>query len=227
MSYDYLFLTNEVLARMNEVSLTSAGFNSARGFQIQCKNAVNDSINFIDQACFYWPFNHVTHTELLEVGKSRYETPLGTKVVDYDTFRVLKSKELNTDGMTLVCLDYTEYLNKFAVQEETPDTGQLPRRVARTPDNNFLIYPYADKEYTLRYELFVRTEALVAPLDVPRIPEMYRQVIADGATAFAYQYRGEKDQYAINWQRFNKGIEDMRTLLVNRDPYARSTVIHY
>ena len=45
MAYDYLGLTNEVIARMNEVPLTSSNFTAARGFQIQCQNAVNDSIN--------------------------------------------------------------------------------------------------------------------------------------------------------------------------------------
>ena len=48
MAYDYLGLTNEVLARMNEPALTAASFTSARGFQIQCQNAVNDAINYIE-----------------------------------------------------------------------------------------------------------------------------------------------------------------------------------
>ena len=47
MAYDYLGLTNEVLARMNEVRLSVGSFGNARGFQVQCKNAVNDSINHI------------------------------------------------------------------------------------------------------------------------------------------------------------------------------------
>ncbi len=46
MAYTYLDVTNEVLNRFNEVELTSSGFGNARGFQIQCKNAVNDAINY-------------------------------------------------------------------------------------------------------------------------------------------------------------------------------------
>ena len=49
MAYTYLDITNEVLARMNEVALTSSNFAAARGFQVQCKNAVNDAINYINQ----------------------------------------------------------------------------------------------------------------------------------------------------------------------------------
>ena len=45
MAYTYLDITNEVIARFNEVALTSSNFTAARGFQIQCKNAVNDAID--------------------------------------------------------------------------------------------------------------------------------------------------------------------------------------
>ena len=55
MAYDYLGLSNDVLNRMNEVELTAATFANARGFQIQCKNAVNDAINYINSREFGWP----------------------------------------------------------------------------------------------------------------------------------------------------------------------------
>ena len=58
MAYDYLGLTNETLNRFNEVELTSSGFGNARGFQVQCKNAVNDAINYINQREYGWPFTH-------------------------------------------------------------------------------------------------------------------------------------------------------------------------
>ena len=61
----YLELTNGVLNRMNEVELTTATFANARGFQIQCKNAVNDSVNYLNQREFGWPFNHATQTQTL------------------------------------------------------------------------------------------------------------------------------------------------------------------
>ena len=79
MAYTYLDITNEVLARMNEVTLTSSGFGSARGFQVQCKNSVNDSINFINHREFNWPFNHTTGSETLVAGTSRYSIPATAK----------------------------------------------------------------------------------------------------------------------------------------------------
>ena len=39
MAETYLTLTNKVIARLNEVALTSTTFSSARGIQVQCQNA--------------------------------------------------------------------------------------------------------------------------------------------------------------------------------------------
>ena len=50
-------------------------------------------------------------------------------------------------------------------------------------------------------------------------------VIADGATAFVYQYRGETAQYQLNFARFEQGIKNMQSLLVNKYEYIRSTYI--
>ncbi len=87
MAYDYLDLTNEVIARMNEVELTASNFvTGARGFQIQCKNAVNDAINYINQREYGWPFSHATKTVTLVNGQTRYSIPATATHVDYETF---------------------------------------------------------------------------------------------------------------------------------------------
>lgn len=226
MAYTYLDITNEVLARMNEVSLTSSGFSSARGFQVQCKNAVNDSINFINHREFNWPFNHTTGSETLVAGTSRYSIPATAKTVDYETFRLVKDSTLGSNGGGLAVLDYKEYVDRYIDQEDdTTVQGGVPRYIVRTPDNNYLLYPYPNKAYTLKYEYYNNTTPLSAATDVPNLPELYRAVISDGATAYAYQYRGETDQYQVNWSRFNDGITDMQSILSNRFDYVRSTVV--
>ena len=64
-----------------------------------------------------------------------------------------------------------------------------------------------------------------ASTDTTTIPDRFAAVIIDGATAFVYQYRGETQQYQLNFQRFEQGIKNMQTLLVNRFEYMRSTFI--
>jgi len=227
MAYTYLDITNEVIARMNEVVLTAANFTAARGFQIQCKNAVNDAINYVNQREFGWPFTHSTQTQTLVAGQTRYTIPADSQSVDYDTFRISKDDTLGVSGITLRILDYKEYTQKYIDQETTSDVGAVPIYVFRTPDNNYGLYPYPDKAYELKYEYFQKPTALSAHGDVPTIPEQFRQVIVDGATAYSYQYRGEAQQYGINFARFEDGIKQMQTILLNRADYVRSTYIPY
>ena len=226
MPYDYLDLTNEVLARMNEVELTSSNFVSgARGFQVQCKNAVNDAVNYVNQREFGWPFSHATSTVTLVANTTRYSIPATATHVDYETFRISKDNTLGVAGTTLRVLDYKEYVDKFIDQESTTGVGGVPIYVFRTPDNNYGLYPYPDKAYELKFEYFDKPTALAAATDVPTVPEQFRQVIADGATAYAYQYRGEAQQYGINFSRFEDGIKHMQSILLNRADYVRSTYI--
>ena len=227
MAYTYLDITNEVIARMNEVALTSTNFTSARGFQVQCKNAVNDAINYINQREFGWPFTHATTTQTLVAGQTRYTIPADTQSVDYDTFRISKDDTLGVSGITLRIMDYKEYTQKYIEQETTTNVGAVPIYVFRSPDNNYGLYPYPDKAYTLTFEYYKKPTALSAHGDVPLVPEQYRQVIVDGATAYAYQYRGEAQQYGINFSRFDDGIKQMQTILLNRADYVRSTYIPY
>lgn len=225
MAYDFLGLTNEVLARMNEVVLTATNFTAARGYQIQCQNAVNDAINYINQREFGWPFSHSTQTETLVASQTRYTVPTGTQHVDYETFRISKDNTLGVDATTLRVLDYKEYVDKYIGQETSSGVGGVPNFVFRTPDNNYGLYPYPDKAFTLKYEFYSRPTALAAATDVPAVPEQFRQVIADGATAYAYQYRGEAQQYGLNFTRFEEGIKHMQSILLNRTDYVRSTYL--
>ena len=225
MAYTYLDITNEVIARFNEVSLSSSNFNAARGFQIQCKNAINDSIDYINTSAYSWPFNHNTQTDTLVAGTTRYNIPTTAKHVDYDTFRIIKDDSLGVSGGNLNLLDYKDYLNNHITQEDETNIGSVPHSIFRTPDNNYGLYPYPDKAYSLKYEYYAYTTTLSAATDVPVIPEQYRAVIIDGAAAYGYQYRGETNQFQLNFQRFEAGIKNMRSLLSNRVDYVRSKMI--
>ena len=225
MAYDFLGLTNEVLARMNEVVLTATNFTAARGYQRQCQNAVNDAVNYINQREFGWPFSHSTQTETLVASQTRYTVPTGTQHVDYETFRISKDNTLGVDATTLRVLDYKEYVDKYIGQETSSGVGGVPNFVFRTPDNNYGLYPDPDKAFTLKYEFYSRPTALAAATYLPTVPEQFRQVIADGATAYAYQYRGEAQQYGLNFTRFEDGIKHMQSILLNRTDYVRSTYL--
>ena len=296
MSGTFLNLTNKVLARLNEVQLTSSSFATARGIQVQAKNAVNEATRYINQREFNYPFNHSTETKTLTAGVVRYSIPTSAKTVDYHTFRIVKDTDLGNSGYRLSQLDYNEYINSVSDQEDEIksttldgaltdsattitvasttdfasagtlfigneqitytgttsttftgatrgansttasahdsgttvaqfDQGGVPEHVVRTPDNNYLLYPFPNKSYSIKFDFFTFPSDMSAVTDTTSIPERFDAVIVDGATAFVYQYRGETAQYQLNFQRFEQGIKNMQTLLVNKFQYVRSTYI--
>ena len=297
MALTFLTLTNSVITRMNEVVLTSSSFSNARGIQIQCKNAVNEAILYINQREFGYPFNHATETKTLTPGVVRYSVPTSTKYIDYNTARIKKNLNVNASGNNLSKLNYNEYITKeYANQEDEIssttlngshsssvttltltsttgfdssgtvfiggeqvtytgisgnditgctrgansttaethasgvtvtqfDRGGVPQYIVRTLDNNYLLYPFPDKQYTLTFDYFTFPSDLSAHDDTTTIPDRFAPVVVDGATAYVYQYRGELNQYQLNFERFNQGIKNMQTLVIIKYDYIRSTKI--
>ena len=226
MAESFLTHTNRVIARLNEVALTSSNFSSARGIQVQCQNAVNEAVRYINQKEFQYPFNHATDTETLVAGTFKYSVPTTAKTVDYNTFRLVKDSDLATSGGRLRVLNYNDYLNSYITQEDEIETttlsqshtdsvttitvtstsgfdstgtlyvgneqitytaigssttftgatrgangttasahnsavqvaqfdsGGIPQYVIRTPDNNYILYPYPTKSFSIKYYYF-------------------------------------------------------------------------
>jgi len=277
MSGTYLTLTNNTLARLNEVQLTSSNFSSARGIQVQAQNAVNESIRYINQKEYNFPFNHATETKTVTAGTVRYSIPTSTKHVDYNTFRLVKDEDLATSGGKLTILQYNDYINSHVTQEDEINTTTLDGSLTdsattitvastsgfdstgtlhigneevtytgtssttftgvsrgansttasahRSPDNNYLLHPYPNKSYSIKFDYYTFPTDLSAHGDTTSIPARFDAVIVDGATAFVYQYRGETAQYQLNFARFEQGIKNMQSLLVNKYEYIRSTFI--
>ena len=257
MALTFLTLTNDVITRMNEVVLTSSNFTGARGIQIQCQNAVNDAIRYVNQREFGYSFNHSSNSSTLTPGVARYAVPTDTKSLDYSTARIKKSTTLSVSGSNLTNLNYYEYIdNDYANEEDDIATttlngshstsvttltltsttgfdssgkvfigGEVPRQIVRTPDNNYLLYPYPDKQYTLEFDYYTFPSDLSAHGDTTSIPDRFRPVIVDGATSYVYMYRGEQNHYQLNFERFEQGIKNMQSLLINKFDYVRSPVI--
>lgn len=227
MAYDFLGLVNDVNARLNEVQLTSSTFDSATGFYQQAKEAVNSSIRYINQSQFEWPFNHVEQEDELTAGTVRYAFPSDMKTVDMESFRIKRDDTLGNDTRKLRIISYEEYLDRFIDQEYTSSTGvrDIPEYVFRAQNNEYGLVPPPREDYTLVYEYFRFPVDLINATDVPNIPERFRHVIVDGAMHYAYLFRSNTQDAVLSKQSLDEGIKDMRTLLVNRMEYVRSTAI--
>lgn len=228
MAYDFLGLVNDVNRRLNEVELTSSNFASAKGFYSHAKEAVNSSIQDINQTHTEWPFNHQLENDVLVVGQTRYPFPANTKLVDMDSFRIQFNSTFNNTTAKLQIISYEEYLQRFVDQEYNTDTSlhNLPRYVFRAPDLEYGVSPAPDQTYTLTYEYYLTTTDLSSYDDVPSVPEMYRHVIVDGAMYYAYMFRGNTQDAIVAKDKFMQGIKNMRIILINRYDYVRSTAIN-
>lgn len=228
MAYDYLGLVNDVNKRLNEVELTSSNFATVTGFYSAAKDAVNGALRHINQSTFEWPFNHVEQEDVLTAGEVRYGYPADAKTLDFDSFRIKRSASFGNDTRKLKLMAYEEYLeNHVDAEYDTSNTGirSIPRVVFRTPNQGFGVYPPPDNAYELVYEYYRLPVDLIGATDVPSIPEQFRYVIVDGAMYFAYLFRGNTQDATLQFQKFEEGIKDMRTLYVNRYDYVRDTRI--
>jgi hypothetical protein len=227
MSYNFLGLVNDVNRHLNEVELTSSTFSSAIGFYSSIKDGVNSAIRHINQEAYEWPFNHETQEETLNVGEVRYFLPYDLKTLDMESFRIKRDSDLNVSTQKLRKISYEEYLSKYVDAEYNSETSSysVPRYVFRTPGQEYGVYPAPDKEYEIVYEYYRLPVDMVSYDDVPSIPDQFRYVINEGSMYYAYMFRGDLQSAELSFNKFRQGIDNMRSIYINRYDYVRSTVI--
>lgn len=228
MSYDFIGLTNEVNRRLNEVELTSGTFPTAKGFYSQVKDSVNSSIRDINQTHYEWPFNHVLAEEALTAGTTRYAFPNDAGSIDFDTFRIKESASFGNATVRLSVVDYDDYLQSHVDQEygDNTDKRQVPSAVFQAPSLEWGVIPPPDQDYEVVYEYYRVPVDLQSATDVPSVPERFRHVIVDGAMYHAYMFRSNEQAAGLAKAKFEEGLKRMRTILVNRFVYMRSTAIN-
>jgi len=225
MALQYLSLTNDVLQRLNEVPLTSGNFSSAIGVYADVKNAVNSALNKVNRQAFEWPFNHNTYTETLVVDQVKYPYQNDTKSVSFDTFRLKGSVALNTQSQKLEVLDYEEYLERFSDYEVFPEEHHSkPKFVVRNRDLSYTIVPPPDQEYEVKYEYYSFPEDLINWDDETNLPNSFRWTLLEGALYHTFMFRGDIEGAAAADKLFREGIENLRTLYINRYEYVRSAI---
>ena len=227
MAYNYITLVNEVQRRLNEVELTTATFDTARGFHALSKDAINSSIRHINQEEFEWPWNHVEASEVLLADEARYSYPYDAKTINMNTFRIKRDADLNVDTIKLKILSYEEYLDKYADMEYNSNLSSTPRYVVRTPSRELMFIPTPDKAYEVIYEYFTSSYDLQKYDDVPTTPEQYRHVVVDGAMYYAYVFRADMQAANATVSKFEQGLKNMRSLNINRTNYLRDTRVYF
>tara|TARA_R110002126_G_scaffold165257_1_gene313124 strand:- start:1671 stop:2762 length:1092 start_codon:yes stop_codon:yes gene_type:complete len=89
---DYLTLTNQVLAELNEVQLTSSNFASSSGIQTTVKGIVNKALRDVYSSELEWPWLHGDKTQVTYAGQKEYALPTDFRSVDFESFYLVPTE---------------------------------------------------------------------------------------------------------------------------------------
>jgi len=226
----YVTLVNELLRRMNEVTLDTAGdgFDSVRNVQALAKDAVNSSIRLILQDGQEWPFLKTTFTQALTVGTRQYDFPADYSSTDWDTFYLKKLSSENNSPMPLSVISYEQYIQNVRPSDDTGDQVNgdgPPALVYQTLGTAFGVSPIPDAAYEIEYVYWKFPTDLTAFNDVSIIPDRFKHVVIDGAMMFMMRFRSNEQSAAMHQNNFEDGIKTMRRVLIDDTLFVRSTVV--
>ena len=225
MATTFLTLVNDTLRRLNEVELTSTDFATATGFRAQVKDAINSSIQEISQKEFEFPFNFTAGSLTLVSGQQEYSLPADFKIADWDSFRINYDADNNYSARKLKLISYDTFLKRFFERDSEATTSDYdqPIYVYRTLDNKAAFTPRPDATYSVSFNYFAFASDLSASTDTMSVPDAFKHVVIDGALYHCFMFRDNTQQAAVVRQRFEDGVDRMRTLLINRFTDVRDT----
>jgi len=226
----YVSLTNELLRRLNEVTLDTAGdgFDSVRNVQALAKDAVNSSIRLILQTGQEWPFLKTTYTQTLSVGTRQYNFPADYSSADWDTFYLKKLTSENNSPTNLNVISYEQYIKNVRSSDDSGDQVNgdgPPVLVYQTLGESFGVSPIPDAAYEVEYVYWSFPADLTAYNDVSVIPDRFNHVVIEGAMMFMMRFRSNEQSAAMHQNNFEDGIKSMRRVLMDDPLSVRSTVL--
>ena len=226
----YVTLVNELLRRLNEVTLDTSGdgFDSVRNVQALAKDAINSSIRLILQDGQEWPFLKTTYTQTLSVGTRQYAFPADYSSTDWDTFYLKKLSSENNSPMPLSVISYEQYIQNVRPSDDTGDQVNgdgPPALVYQTLGTSFGVSPIPDAAYEIEYVYWKFPTDLSAFNDVAIIPDRFKHVLIDGAMMFMMRFRSNEQSAAMHQNNFEDGIKTMRRVTFDDTLFVRSTVV--
>jgi hypothetical protein len=226
----FVALTNELLRRLNEVTLDTAGdgFDTVRNVQALAKDAINSSIRLILQDGQEWPFLKTTYTQTLTVGTRQYSFPSDYSSVDWDTFYLKKLSSEGNSPMNLKPMSFEEYTQNVRASDDSGDQVNgdgPPIRVYQTLGESFGVTPIPNAAYEVEYVYWSYPSDMTLYDDVAVIPDRFKHVVIDGAMMFMMRFRSNEQSAAMHQNNFEDGIKSMRRVLMDDPLSVRSTVL--
>jgi len=226
----YITLVNDLLRRLNEVTLNTAGdgFSTAKNVQAIAKDAINNSIREILQDGHQFPFLKTTTTQTLTAGTGTYDLPTDMASVDWDTFYLQALSSAGNTARSLPTIPFEEYVRIYKAIEENSGTGarSSPDLVYQTSEEKFGVTPLPDAAYVIEYVYYKFPADLSAFDDEMIIPDRFKYIIIDGAMVYMMRFRSNEQSAQIHQAKFQEGIKSMRRLLLDDPLFVRSSMIN-
>ena len=226
----YISLVNQLLVRLNEVTLDTAGdgFLTVRNVQALAKDAINNSIRNIIQTGQEWSFLKTTYTQTLTAGTRLYAFPADFATVDWDTFYLKELGSASNTPSFLPTISFEEYTQRFRGLDDQGDSGSgisAPERVYQTLEAKFGVTPVPNNSYEVEYVYWSFPSDLTLYDDTSVIPDRFYHVVIDGAMMYMMRFRSNEQSAAMHQNNFEDGIKTMRRVLVDEPLRVRSTVV--
>ena len=226
----YVSLINELLRRLNEVTLDTAGdgFDTVRNVQALAKDAINSSVRLILQEGQEWPFLKTTYTQTLTAATRQYSFPADYSSADWDTFYIKRLTSKDNGPRNLKAISYEEYIQNYRTADDGGDlvNGEAaPTIVYQTYGEAFGVTPVPDAAYEVEYVYWSYPADMTVYDDVCIIPDRFKHVIIDGAMMFMMRFRSNEQSAAMHQNNFDDGIKTMRRVLMDDPIELRSTVV--
>ena len=226
----YVSLANELLRRLNEVTLDAAGdgFDSVRNVQALAKDAINSSVRLILQDGQEWPFLKNVYTQTLTAGTRQYSFPANYSSADWDTFYIKQLASEKNGPRRLKPVSYEAYIQNYRTSDDTGDTvngDDAPSVVYQTFGNDFGVTPVPNAAYEVEYVYWSYPADLTQYNDVCVIPDRFNHTLIDGAMMYMMRFRSNEQSAAMHQRNFEEGIKAMRRVLMDDAIELRSTVV--
>lgn len=230
MGSTYLSLTNRLLRRFNEVQIVEQDFASVRNIQAVAKDQIQDSIRYINTAKSRWPWNAYEYTTTLIPGTEEYVWPLNFQAVDWNSFQIQKDDTLNISSQTLTKINRDEWYD-YHLRDADADSEsnglRMPRWVAESHGNGFLVTPSPNEEYELTFRYYIEPTELVNHDDETTIPSRFDNVIVTHASYYMALFRGDSELADRMDQEFKKQYSAMVNQVLPQETHAYDTRVNF
>lgn len=229
MPSTYLSLTNQLLRKFNEVELTEGSFVGARGIQGRAQDAIQNTVNKINQQAWNWPFNAAETQLTLVPGQELYSWPTNFMRPEWESFFIEADPTYNVGFRRIRFIDRQDYYETYQTLDDSAGVSGrgVPDFIYPSHGSGFGVSPSPNYPFRIKYKYWSKPNQLVLPTDQVTIPTEFDYVIISGAAIDMHNFYDNAEAASIMRQQYSNDMSIMRNLLLNNYKSLRDTRVNF